>query len=300
MLRIDNLSKSFSVAGQKRDVLKSISFSIPQGQVVGLIGENGAGKTTLIKCTCGLITPSGGDIVYNGISILKNRSIVQDHFGVVLEGNRNLYHFLSVKDNIKYFGYLNYMSESDSYRISNQLIDKFNMLEFINQPVNELSRGTQQKIALIVCLMKDPNVLIFDEPTLGLDLLSSISIKKMIESLSSLGKIVVIVSHDLNMISEICDRVICLENGKITFDKSTDSLKNSHNRYRISFIDRKRYENVFKFDYEFRTDGEIAEIVTDEMQDVLKLIDSEDILVIEKDTFRLEKYLLEGDVYDQN
>lgn len=208
MLEIKNIKKVFKSQKGTIEVLKGVSFSIEQGEVIGLIGENGAGKTTLIKSICNLVDPSAGDVLYNGKSILKNPALVGREIGVLLEGARNLYNFLSIDKNLKYFGYLNKLSDSEIEKREDELLSEFNIKKYKDRPVNELSRGTQQKVAIMVTLMKNPSILILDEPTLGLDLISKINVQRTIAKLANINKTLIIISHDMNLISNICNRII--------------------------------------------------------------------------------------------
>lgn len=289
MLEVKNLKKLFYNSKKTVTALKNISFSIERGEVVGLIGENGAGKTTLIKSICGLVEPTSGDILYNGESLIKKPDIIGKEIGVLLEGSRNLYNFLSIDKNLKYFGYLNKLNDSEIENRETNLISEFNVQKYKYTPVCELSIGTQQKVAIMVALMKNPNILILDEPTLGLDLISTLKVQKTIEQLASENKTLIIVSHDMNLISNICNRIIYINNGEIVFDKEINGLKNSKTIFEIVIRKKNEYKKLFC--NEIIEDDDFLKIEIEDLQKLLGVVEKEDIISIEKKKFDIEEFL---------
>ncbi len=299
MLEIKNIKKVFKSQKGTIEVLKGVSFSIEQGEVIGLIGENGAGKTTLIKSICNLADPSAGDVLYNGKSILKNPSLVGREIGVLLEGARNLYNFLSIDKNLKYFGYLNKLSDSEIEKREDELLSEFNIKKYKDRPVNELSRGTQQKVAIMVTLMKNPSILILDEPTLGLDLISKINVQRTIAKLANINKTLIIISHDMNLISNICNRIIYISHGSLVFDKKIKSLKNDRTTFEIVIRKKEKYKSIFSNKI-LKEEEDVLKIETNNLQNSLEVIDNEDIISIEKKEFDLEEFLKGYINYENN
>src|SRR5690606_22933995 len=147
-----------------------ISFSVDRGQVVGLLGPNGAGKTTTIKCLCGLIYPDAGSVKVNGVDVSRDRSKALRHISAVLEGNRNLYWRLTPLENLTYFAGNRGVSPHESRKSALELLARFGLADKANTQVNDLSRGMQQKLAIAVALQAGTDLILLDEPTLGLDL----------------------------------------------------------------------------------------------------------------------------------
>ncbi|VXC36542.1 ABC transporter ATP-binding protein [Bacillus sp. 349Y] len=225
MIEVKDLSKSYLSKKNRVDVLKNVSFCINQGEVVGLLGSNGAGKTTLIKSLCGLIEPDAGQVTIRNLAVNHQDKRALKYISSVLEGNRNLYWRLTVKENIEYFlGNRGISRKSISIEMDN-LLKKFSLLEKKNELVKNLSRGMQQKVAIIIALMSQTEVLLLDEPTLGLDVEANNEIRNFLkEIVKTEKKTILISSHDMNLIERLCDRVIIINKGEVVTDDSVENL----------------------------------------------------------------------------
>lgn len=223
---IQSLSKIYT--GRKRPPVVSVedlSLSIPRGQIFGLLGPNGAGKTTTIKMLCGLVTPTSGQVMLNGRDIQRNRSETMRQIGAVLEGTRNVYWRLSAWQNLMYFGRLKGCSNKDIIMRAEQLLHELDLWERRHDQVRLFSRGMQQKVAIAAVLVSDPAIVLLDEPTLGLDVQAAYTIREWVVKLSrERGKTVVITSHELDMIQEVCDRVAIMRQGKLVADRPIQEL----------------------------------------------------------------------------
>lgn len=239
-LELSNLSKYYKTQDKTSDPFRAvddISMGIPKGQIVGFLGANGAGKTTTIKMICGLITPTYGTIKINGFDIKNQRSQAIANIGAVLEGNRNIFWQLSPKDNLIYFGNLKGVEKERLKKNVQKLLSELNLLERANDPVSSFSRGMQQKVAIACALIADPELILLDEPTLGLDVQSAQIIKNWIENLAKKeGKTIVLTTHQLEIAQQICDRIVIINKGKIVADKATGELLNLQQRnfYKIT------------------------------------------------------------------
>ncbi len=203
----------------------NLNLSIPQGQVFGLLGPNGAGKTTTIKMICGLIIPSSGRILVHGKTAHQNRAATMRQIGAVLEGTRNVYWRLSPLQNLMYFGRLKGCSEKDIHIRAEPLLRELDLWSRRHDPVGLFSRGMQQKTAIACVLVADPAIVLLDEPTLGLDVLSARTVKDWVVKLAhEQGKTVMITSHELGMVQEVCDRVAILRRGQLVVDKPMTQL----------------------------------------------------------------------------
>lgn len=227
MINMDNITKIYNSKANNTKVLDKVSLSINKGEIVGLLGSNGAGKTTLIKILCGLIEPDEGSIYLNKKAFSK-KSI--EYISTVLEGNRNLYWRLTVNENIEYFlGIRGYSIKGIKDKVD-AILKKFNLYNKKDELVKNLSRGMQQKVAIIIAILVDTEILILDEPTLGLDVKSN---KEMIRFLKQIveeeNKTILISSHDMSLIEQLCSRVIIISKGQIITDNSIEKLNSLFN-----------------------------------------------------------------------
>lgn len=263
MLNISNVSKEFGKDSKRVQALKDINIEICKGEIICILGHNGAGKTTLIKCISGLILPTVGDISINSKSVIKNPDISKQKIGAVLEGSRNIYYYLTPKENLKYFGLLNNLSKDEIEKRTQYYLKLFDLKDRQNDKVKEFSRGMQQKVAIMVALMKEPDILLLDEPTLGLDIISSSIVKDIIEELSKKwNKTIIITTHDVSLIENLSSRVIFMRNGTVIKDDHLGNLKNilyQEDIYELVFkeenleeqlsdLDESDYEIIFRKD----------------------------------------------------
>jgi len=247
MLRCEKLVKIYKGKTEVR-AIDDISFSINDAEIVGLLGPNGAGKTTTIKSLCCLINPSSGKIWIDGIDVTKNPYFAYNKITSVLEGNRNIYWRLTVKENLIFFAGL--MGYSYKYRKDqiNELINIFKLKEKTNTEARFLSRGMQQKLAIACELIKDTEIILLDEPTLGLDVESTHEVQNLLKNeMVNKGMTILLSSHNMRVIENACERVIVINKGKIVADEKLDSLKDF---FKV---------NAYKFEIEGRIDNKVKE-----------------------------------------
>jgi ABC-2 type transport system ATP-binding protein len=225
-LEIQHLSKVYKK--RKGQIIKSVdnlNLSVSSGQVFGLLGPNGAGKTTTIKMICGLIIPSAGQVLVNGRTVTQKRSEVMREIGAVLEGTRNIYWRLSAWQNLVYFGRLKACSAQEIRMRAEPLLRELDLWKWKDEPVGQFSRGMQQKVAIACVLIADPSIVLLDEPTLGLDVQAARTVKEWVIRLAhEKSKTVIITSHELDMVQEVCDHVAILRQGRLVADKPMDEL----------------------------------------------------------------------------
>lgn len=208
----DNLTKTFG----NRPVVTDISFSLHAGEILALLGPNGAGKTTTVKMVLGLIVPTSGKALVQGYDMSRAsqmRAGVQ-HIGAVLEGARNTYWRLSVMENLRYFGGLRGMNRQIVDDKAVELLELLNLSEHRHQEVRKLSRGMQQKVALAAAQMHDPEILVLDEPTLGLDVEAAHVLEETILSLVRSGKAVLVTTHVMALAERLADRILVINGGQ--------------------------------------------------------------------------------------
>ena len=226
IIKLNDVSKSYKKRNSKELVkaVDNISFEVNQGEIIGLLGPNGAGKSTTIKMICGLIRPDSGKIYVNGINNQTQRQKALKHISAVLEGNRNLYWRLSVKENLEYFAGNRGKSRKNVRKDIAKLLEQFNLEQKANELVNNLSRGMQQKLAIAVAMLAQTELMLLDEPTLGLDVETSYEVRELLKEIAAQGRTIIISSHDMAVIQDLCSRTVIINNGQIVVDDKVSNL----------------------------------------------------------------------------
>lgn len=224
MIEINNLHKSFG----KLDVLKNVNLSFSKGECIALIGPNGCGKTTLIKSILGMVIPTTGNIQVNNQPISSDFKY-RNHIGYMPQIGR-------YPDNMTIGQIIEMVKE---IRKSNQVLDEdlyhqFKLGGLLNKRMNTLSGGTTQKVSATLAFLFNPDVLILDEPTAGLDPLASEILKEKIIAEKQKGKLILITSHLLSELDELITQIVFMQDGVVKFHKSISELKESTNEERIS------------------------------------------------------------------
>ena len=202
-----------------------ISFGIARGEIFGLLGPNGAGKTTTVKMVSGLVRPDRGAVYVSGLHVDKQRKKVLRKVGVVLEGTRTSIWPLTPFENLVYYGNLKNVKGRVLRDRAHELLDFIGLRDKKNVQVRRLSRGQKQKLAICIALIADPEVLLLDEPTTGLDVQSSRAIKdKILEMTRQHGRSVLVTTHDMHVAQELCDRIGIIDKGKLVACKATEEL----------------------------------------------------------------------------
>lgn len=273
MLKLEKIRKSF----KNNLVLKDVSFTVDTGEVVGLVGLNGSGKSTIIRIISGLIIQDNGTIEND----FKN-------IGVLLEGSRNIYHFLTVRENIKYFSILNNIEDAYVENFMNKYITLFGLEDKLDEEVGNLSRGMIQKVSIMILLAQNPDIIIMDEPTLGLDIISTIQIREIIQDIvKEKNKTVLIVSHDTKLLDSVADRILFLKDGEIEADIEKENLKlNKDSEYLVYYYGMEdRLENIY---YE----KNIYKTITKEPKQVMEIL-GDRLIKAEKNTKSIEDIITE-------
>lgn len=227
LIDVRGISKGYWKRKSKEKVqaVRDVSFHVKHGEVVGLLGPNGAGKTSTIKMICGLLEPDTGTIQMNGLDIRKHRLKALESISAVLEGNRNLYWRLTVRENLEYFAGNRGYSRKQIAEQADKWLELFRLKDKENELVNGLSRGMQQKLAIAVALLADTEVILLDEPTLGLDVEVSHELRHILkEVVREEKRTIIISSHDMPVVQELCDRVIIINKGEVVVDDKVENL----------------------------------------------------------------------------
>lgn len=227
IIEIKNLSKSYKKRKSKEVIqaVNNVQFNVYKGEILGLLGPNGAGKTTTIKLICGLLYPDCGEIRIKGIPNTQNRLASLQHISAVLEGNRNLYWRLTVRENLEYFAGNRGRSRKEVKKEVDELLQMFHLEDKEKELVNRLSRGMQQKLAIAVAMLANTEVMLLDEPTLGLDVQTGLEVREILKSIvKHHQRTIIISSHDMDVIQDICDRTVIISQGTVVIDKPVDEL----------------------------------------------------------------------------
>lgn len=248
VLEAYNLKKTYRKNKQVVEAVKDVSLTIAAGEVLAFLGPNGAGKTTSIKMMAGLIQPDAGEVRIAGKNPHRNSAALQ-HLGAVLEGNRNVYWRLTPQENLEYFGVLKGLSYQKARKSGKALLEKFGLQEKRKTPVQQLSRGMQQKLAFAVALIHQPQLLLLDEPTLGLDVRATEDVKVLVREVAASGCAILLTTHQLNIAEELADRVAIIQKGEIITELPTVELvrKFSGTTYKIEMeteLDEVRLEKL--------------------------------------------------------
>ncbi|ESA37879.1 abc-type multidrug transport atpase component [Leptolyngbya sp. Heron Island J] len=222
-LDAQHLKKSYGRGKQRFDAVRDVSLRISAGEVLAFLGPNGAGKTTTIKMIGGLVRPDAGQVRIDGLDP-HQQSMALKRVGAVLEGNRNLYWRLTPLENIEYFGGLRQVPRQVARQRGEQLLEQFGLSDKRKTPVQKLSRGMQQKLAIAVALVHQPTLLLLDEPTLGLDVEASETVKTLVRDIAAAGCGILLTTHQLDVAEELSDRVAIIRQGQIIAEQPTHEL----------------------------------------------------------------------------
>ncbi|MBQ3692678.1 MAG: ABC transporter ATP-binding protein [Clostridia bacterium] len=224
ILKVENISKTFKLSSKQQKIEKtnsktktavdSLSFSAYEGEIFGLLGPNGAGKTTTLRMLATLIKPDSGDAVIDGSSIVKNPDDVRGKIGF-LTSELKLEDFFTPDFLFDFFSDLHKVPDDVRVKRKEELFSKFGIDKFAQVKVANLSTGMKQKVSLAVSIVHDPNIIIFDEPTNGLDVITAKVVTDFLEELKQRGKTVIVSTHIFSLIEKICDRVGIIIDGRM-------------------------------------------------------------------------------------
>ena len=217
----------FSRKYEEIRAVDGISFTVPDGQIMGYIGANGAGKSTTIKMMCGILTPTSGSILIDGVEPYRKRQQVAQHIGVVFGQKTQLWWDIPLIESFKVLKEIYRISDADYKERMDFLGEVLDITRFLTQPVRTLSLGERMRADLAASMLHNPRILFLDEPTIGMDVLVKEKIRQAIHALNrTYGTTVVLTTHDMTDIEDLCSRIILLEKGKILYDGPLSSLKN--------------------------------------------------------------------------
>jgi ABC-2 type transport system ATP-binding protein len=234
-------------AGHK--ALNKVSISVPKGSIFGLLGPNGAGKTTLIRIINQITGPDSGEIFFDGKRLVPN-DITRIGY---LPEERGLYKKMKVGEQAVYLAQLKGMSQKEATKKLKIWFDKFDILQWWDKKVEELSKGMQQKIQFIVTVLHEPELLIFDEPFSGFDPINANLLKKEILELREKGATIIFSTHNMGSVEEICDHIALINKSEKILDGPVDQIKKKYrtNTYQVTYTGEfDKLEQILKSDFE--------------------------------------------------
>ena len=237
MLEVKKLKKKFG----SNVVLNDISFNVSKGDIISIVGPSGSGKSTLLRCLNLIEKPSSGDIIFEGISLIGKKtdlSLLRQKMGMVFQ-QFNLFPHLTVIDNITLAPVkLKLMNEVTARKKALELLNTINLKDKAEHYPNELSGGKKQRVAIIRTLIMEPDIILFDEPTSALDPEMIGEVLDLIKKVADTGKTMVIVSHEMNFVKKVSNRVLFIDGGKVIFDGKTKDFFSSENIRIKEFLDK--------------------------------------------------------------
>lgn len=232
MLAIKNISKEF------KDIkaVDNLSFHVSEGEIVGLLGENGAGKTTTLRMISTMLKPTKGTIEVNGYDVIREPSKVRGEIGILFGGDVGLYDRLSARENIEYFGRLYGMTQKKINKKMEELIKDLGMEEYIDRKAGKFSRGMKQKVSIARSIIHSPKVMLFDEPSTGLDVSATRIIHEFILKCKNENKIILLSSHSMTEVEKLCDRIIIIQKGRLIEEGTIEQLKKKYDNYNLEEV----------------------------------------------------------------
>lgn len=209
-----------------------LSFTLLPGQIFGLLGTNGAGKTTTFRMIMGLIEPTEGTVLYEGQKVGYHHV---NEIGYMIE-ERSLLTKISVKELMLYFGQLKDMSKHDILERLDYWLERFNITEYKDKKIKELSKGNQQKIQFISAVINNPKLLVLDEPFSGLDPINTELFVEVIRDFQKKGSMIIFSSHQLDHVESFCEELIVLEKGRAVIEGRIDKVKEDFKKHNIKII----------------------------------------------------------------
>lgn len=234
MIEVNNLTKTFKLSRQQRKkmhaatgIIKAvdgINFQCQPGRIFSLLGPNGAGKTTTLRMIATILQPTGGNIKVGGYEVASEGKQVRSKIGF-LTGTTGLYDRLTPDEMVSYFGKLNNMEHEKLQKRKSELFSMLDIKSFATKKIGELSSGMRQKVSIARTMIHDPEVIVFDEPTAGLDVITANSIIDMIQQCKEDNKTVIFSSHIMSEVDLLCDDLAIIHKGRILFNDQMDVFR---------------------------------------------------------------------------
>jgi len=232
VIQVQNLKKTFVLSKKQQKIqatneskivaVNDLSFTVEKGEIFGLLGPNGAGKTTTLRMLSTLIKPDSGDVLVNGSSVVKEPAVVREKIGF-LTSELKLEDFFTPNYLFDFFSELYHVPAEVRKTRKAEMFERFGIDKFAEVKVGNLSTGMKQKVSLVISIVHDPDIIIFDEPTNGLDILTAKVVTDFLEDLKERGKTIILSTHIFSLVEKLCTRVAIIIDGKLTV---CDTLEN--------------------------------------------------------------------------
>ncbi len=233
VIQVQNLKKTFVLSKKQQKIqatneskivaVNDLSFSVEKGEIFGLLGPNGAGKTTTLRMLSTLIKPDSGDVLIDGSSVTKEPSVVREKIGF-LTSELKLEDFFTPNYLFDFFSDLYHVPADVRKARKQEMFERFGIDKFAEVKVGNLSTGMKQKVSLVISIVHDPDIIIFDEPTNGLDILTAKVVTDFLEDLKERGKTIILSTHIFSLVEKLCTRVAIIIDGKLTVCDSLNNL----------------------------------------------------------------------------
>ena len=233
MLEVKDFTKIYKLSQKQRKEMRTddhnkiaanhINFHARKGEIFGLLGPNGAGKTTTLRSIATLLIPTEGEITVGGINVVKDPDKVRSMIGFLTNEIKLDEHF-TAEYMFEFFGRLRGMSKEQIEQRKQELFNYFQINEYKDKKIEELSTGMKQKLAIAVCIIHDPELIIFDEPTNGLDIITARAVTDYLQELRARGKTIVISTHIMGVAEKLCDQVAIIIQGKKIEDGTVQEI----------------------------------------------------------------------------
>ncbi|MCK4544045.1 ABC transporter ATP-binding protein [candidate division WOR-3 bacterium] len=224
MIELDNVTKIFKQKNKFIYACDNIDIEIGEKQVFGIIGPNGAGKTTSLRLISTLMNPSSGKILVNGFNTVKDKMKIREIIGF-LTSEMRLPDNYTPRELMKFFGKLNNMKNSDLSDRIEFLTNLLSLEEYVDVLIGKLSTGNKQKTLIAISIIHNPSIIIFDEPTAGLDLSAAQSVLRIINIMKDDGKTIILSTHNMTIAERMCDRLAFINEGKIIKEGHIEDIK---------------------------------------------------------------------------
>jgi sodium transport system ATP-binding protein len=222
VIRVDRLQKSFGEVKAVDDV----SFEAPDGRITGLLGPNGAGKSTTLRILYTVLQPDEGSAYIDGVDVVRDGLEARRHIGTLPHGS-GLYPHLTARENIAYYGRLYGIAEDQLDEKVDAVVRQLDITEFADRRTKGFSQGQRTKVALARALVHEPRNVILDEPSNGLDVMATRSLRELVRQLKAAGKCVLFSSHVMQEVAALCDEIVIIAAGKVALHDSPDGIRNS-------------------------------------------------------------------------
>ena len=228
MIEVHELTKTYDDLHRgKFTAVDGISFSAQAGEIYGLLGPNGAGKTTVLRILSTVLSPTSGTAVLDGLNVERDAALVRQKIGFV-SNNTAVYERMTAFEMVEYFGRLYGLSKQAVQQRANEIFDRLQMNNIRDRLCSKMSTGMRQKVSIARALVHDPPVLIFDEATVGLDVLVARSLLEIVGQLRDQGKCIIFSTHIMREVEKLCDRVAIMNQGRILAEGTLQELRETY------------------------------------------------------------------------